>query len=83
MQFRFRDAPEWFRDHMLKYYINELHSIQMAAKKGKEYNDEQFKRIAVEFFTRKGFEVWLDKNNQLWFDVDPDSAEWTFEILRT
>jgi hypothetical protein len=82
MQFRFRDGPEWFHDHILKY-IDELHSIQMAGKKSKEYNDSEFKQIAVEFFTRKGFEVWLDKNNQLWFNIDPDSAEWTFEILRT
>ena len=82
MQFRFRDGPEWFHDHILKY-IDELHSIQMAGKKSSKYNDEQFKRIAVEFFTRKGFTVWLDKNNHLWFDVDPDSAKWTFEILRT
>lgn len=83
MQFRFRDGPEWFHDHIVKYYIDELHSIQMAGKKSAEYNDELFKRTAVEFFTRKGFKVWLDKNNQLWFDIDPDSAEWTFEILRT
>lgn len=83
MQFLFRDAPEWFHDHFLKYYLDELHSIQIAAKKSAEYNDEQFKRIAVEFFTNKGFKVWLDKNNQLWFDVDSDSAEWTYEILRS
>ena len=82
MQFRFRDAPEWFYGHILKY-IDELHSIQMAGKKTKEYNDSVFKQIAVEFFTKKGFKVWLDKNNQLWFDVDANSAEWTFEILRT
>jgi len=82
MQFRFRDGPEWFHDHILKY-IDELHSIQMAGKKSKEYNDSEFKQIAVEFFTNKGFQVWLDKNNQLWFDIDPDSARWTFEILRT
>lgn len=81
MQFRFRDGPEWFHDHIFKY-IDELHSIQMAGKKSAEYNDELFKRTAVEFFTRKGFTVWLDENNLLWFDVDPNSAEWTFEILR-
>lgn len=82
MQFAFRDAPEWFGDHILKYYIDELHNIQMARKKSKEYNDEHFKRIAVEFFTNKGFEVWLDKNNQLWFDVDQTESKWTFEILK-
>lgn len=82
MQFRFRDAPEWFCDVIYKNYIDELHSIQMARKKSAEYSDEQFKRIAVEFFTNKGFEVWLDKDNLLWFDVDPNSANWTFEILR-
>ena len=83
MQFRFREAPEWFYGHLIEHYIDELHRIQMAGKKSSKYNDEQFKRIAVEFFTNKGFEVWLDKNHQLWFDVDPDSAKWTFEILRT
>lgn len=82
MQFSFRDAPEWFSDHILKYYIDELHSIQMAGKKSKEYNDEQFKQIAVEFFTDKGFTVWLNKNKQLWFDVDQTDSKWTFEILR-
>ena len=82
MQFRFRDGTEWFHDHIVKY-IDELHSIQMAGKKSKEYNDSEFKQIAVEFFTNKGFQVWLDKNNQLWFDINPDSARWTFEILRT
>jgi hypothetical protein len=83
MQFRFRDAPEWFHNHFVNYYVDELHSIQMAGKKSKEYIDSEFKQIAVEFFTNKGFEVWLDENNLLWFDVDPDSAKWTFEILRT
>ena len=33
MQFAFRDAPEWFYDHLIKYYIDELHSIQLAGKK--------------------------------------------------
>jgi hypothetical protein len=83
MQFAFRDAPEWFYAHIIKCYIDELHSIQMAGKKNSEYNDEQFKRIAVEFFTNKGFTVWLNQAGQLWFDVDPNSTKWTFEILRT
>lgn len=83
MQFRFRDAPEWFGDHVFQYYIDELHRIHMAAKKGKEYNDKKFKEIAVEYFTDKGFEVWLDKDNLLWFDIDPNSPKWTFEILRS
>lgn len=82
MQFRFRDAPEWFHDHFLKYHVNELHSIHMAGKKSAEYNDKKFKQIAVEYFTLKGFEVWLDQDNYLWFDVDENSAKWTFEILR-
>jgi hypothetical protein len=83
MQFAFRDAPEWFYAHIIKCYIDELHSIQMAGKKNSEYNDEQFKRIAVEFFTNKGFTVWLNQAGQLWFDVDPNSTKWTFEIIRT
>ena len=83
MQFRMKNAPKWFCDVIYKHYIDELHSIQIAAKKSSEYNDEQFKRIAVEFFTNKGFTVWLDKENRLCFDVDPDSAKWTFEILRS
>lgn len=83
MQFAFRDAPEWFYAHIIKCYIDELHSIQMAGKKNSEFNDEQFKRIAVEFFTNKGFTVWLNQAGQLWFDVDPNSTKWTFEILRT
>ena len=83
MQFRFKNAPEWFCDVIYKHYIDELHSIHKAGKKSAEYNDEQFKRIAVEYFTNKGFTVWLDINNQLCFDVDPDSARWTYEILRS
>jgi hypothetical protein len=55
----------------------------MAAKKSAEYDDLKLKEMAVEFFTNKGFTVWLDKNNQLCFDVDPDSARWTYEILRS
>ena len=82
MQFRFRDAPEWFHDHFLKYYVDELHSIKKSQQTVFD-NDLLFKRIAVEFFTNKGFTVWLDENNHIWFDVDPDSAKWTFEILRT
>lgn len=83
MRFAFRDAPEWFSDHILKYYIDELHNIKMAAKKGSEYSDEHFKQVAVEFFTNKGFIVWQNNAGQLWFDVDPTDAKWTFEILRT
>jgi len=82
MKFAFRDAPEWFCNVIFIRYIDELHTIQMAGKKHSEYNDEQFKRIAVEFFTNKGFTVWQNEAGQLWFDIDPTDAKWTFEILR-
>jgi hypothetical protein len=81
MQFRFREAPKWFHDHILNYYTDELHAIQ-AALTVPDYNDRKFKEVAVEFFTSKGFTVWLDQDNHLWFDVDPNSTKWTFEILR-
>jgi len=82
MNFAFGDAPEWFRDHILKYYIDELHTIQKAAKTIPVYNDQKFKEIAVTYFTKRGFTVWLDQDNQLWFDVDANSPKWTFEILK-
>ena len=82
MRFRFREAPEWFYTHVLNYYTEELHNIQKAAKTIPDYDDQRFKEIAVEFFTREGFTVWLDQDNHLWFDVDPDSTKWTFEIIR-
>jgi hypothetical protein len=83
MQFRFRDAPEWFGDHLLTYYIDELHKIQKKAQTlTPNFDDIKFKQLAVKYFSSKGFTAWLDENNQLWFDVDPDSAKWTFEILR-
>jgi hypothetical protein len=82
MQFRFRDAPKWFHDHILNYYTDEFHAIQKAAETIPNYDDKRFKQIAVDFFTSKGFTVWLDQENHLWFDVDPNSAKWTFEILR-
>ena len=82
MQFSFRYAPKWFHDHILNYYTDELHAIQKAAETIPDYDDQRFKQIAVDFFTSKGFTVWLDESNHLWFDVDLDSAEWTFEILR-
>lgn len=49
MQFRFREAPEWFHNHLLNYYINELHAIEQAAKTDSNYNDQRFKQIAVDF----------------------------------
>jgi hypothetical protein len=82
MQFAFREAPKWFHDHILNYYTEELHNIQKAAKTIPDYDDQRFKQIAVDFFTSKGFTTWLNDENHLWFDVDPDSAKWTFEILR-
>jgi hypothetical protein len=82
MQFSFRYAPKWFHDHILNYYTDELHAIQKAAETIPDYDDQRFKQIAVDFFTGKGFTVWLDKSNHLWFDVDLNSAKWTFEILR-
>ncbi len=82
MQFSFRYAPKWFHDHILNYYTDELHAIQKAAETIPNYDDQRFKQIAVDFFTSKGFTVWLDESNHLWFEVDPDSANWTFEILR-
>lgn len=84
MQFRMRDAPEWFSTHLLEYYINELHEIQKKEKAiDPSHDDVKFKQLAVEYFTDKGLTAWLDKNNHIWFDVDPDSANWTFEILRS
>lgn len=82
MQFAFREAPKWFYNHVLTHYSNELHTIQKAANTEPTYSDQKFKEIAVDYFTRKGFTVWLDDDNHLWFDVDPDSANWTWEILR-
>jgi len=82
VQFSFRYAPKWFHDHILNYYTDELHAIQKAAETIPNYDDQRFKQIAVDFFTSKGFTVWLDESNHLWFEVDPDSANWTFEILR-
>ena len=83
MQFRIKNAPEWFCNVIYKHYIDELHEIQKKAKTIPDYKDQRFKQIAVDFFICKGFTVWLDKENHLCFDVDPDSAKWTFEILRT
>ena len=82
MRFRFRDAPIWFSDHLMENYINELHKIQ---KKQQTLfsNKRLFKEIAIEFFSSKGFTVWLDTDNHLWFDVDFTGPEWTFEILRS
>ena len=82
MKFAFRYAPEWFHDHILKYYTDELHAIQKAAKTIPDYDDKRFKQIAVDFFTSKGFTVWLDEENHLWFEIDQHSPKWTFEILR-
>jgi hypothetical protein len=82
MQFSFMYAPKWFHDHILNYYTDELHAIQKAAETIPDYDDQRFKQTAVDFFTSKGFTVWLDESNHLWFEVDPDSAKWTFEILR-
>ena len=83
MQFRMKNAPKWFCDVIFKHYTDELHAINMAAKTMPDYDDKKFKDIAVEFFTKKGFTVWLDKENRLCFDLDPDSPKWTFEILRS
>lgn len=82
MQFRMRDAPEWFADHIFKYYTDELVKIQKSQQTVFD-NEKLFKRIAVDYFTDKGFTVWLDEENYIWFDVDPTSEHWTFEILRT
>jgi hypothetical protein len=82
MQFRMRNAPEWFCGAIYRYYINELHEIEKAAKTIPNYTDQRFKEIAVEYFAGKDFTVWLDADNHICFDVDPNSAKWTFEILR-
>lgn len=82
MQFRMKNAPEWFCNVIYKHYIDELHAIEQVAKTDPNHNDQRFKQIAVDFFIRKGFTVWIDQGNHLCFDVDPDSAKWTFEILR-
>ena len=82
MQFRMRNAPKWFCDAIYRYYADELHEIEKAAKTIPNYTDQRFKQIAVDFFIHKGFTVWLDEENHLWFDVDSNSPKWTFEILR-
>jgi hypothetical protein len=82
MIFRFREAPEWFTTHILNHYVEELHDIQKAANTEPKYSDQKFKQIAVDYFSSKGFTVWLDQENHICFDVDPDSAKWTFEILK-
>jgi hypothetical protein len=77
-----RNAPKWFCDAIYRYYADELHEIEKAAKTIPNYTDQRFKQIAVDFFIHKGFTVWLDEENHLWFDVDSNSPKWTFEILR-
>ena len=84
MQFCFRDGPVWFGDHLLENYINELHKIQKKAKAlAPDFDEIKFKKLSVEFFTSKGYTVWLDQDNHLWFDVDFTGPEWTFKILRS
>jgi len=84
MKFRFRDGPVWFSDHVMENYINELHKIQKKQKTLiPDFNEIKFKQLAVDFFSMKGFTVWLDQDNHLWFDVDFTGPEWTFEILRS
>jgi hypothetical protein len=84
MQFRFRDAPIWFSDHLMENYINELHELQKKENRlAPNFDETGFKRIAVEFFTTKGFKVWLDSDLHLWFDVDFTGPKWTYEILRS
>jgi hypothetical protein len=77
-----RNAPEWFCNLIFRHYTEELHNIQKAANTEPTYSDQKFKEIAVDYFTEKGFTVWLDAENHICFDVDPNSAKWTFEILR-
>ncbi len=77
-----RDCPEWFNTLLINNYINELHIIKRKAEQEHSaYDDKQFKNIAVEFFKNKGFIVWLDEKNQLWFDINENDSRWTFEIL--
>ena len=83
MQFRMKNAPEWFRNVIYKHYINELHAIEQVAKTIPDYNDQKFKEIALDYFNNKGFTVWLDQGNHLCFDLDFDNPKWFFEILRT
>ena len=84
MQFRFRDGPVWFSEHLAENYMNELHRIQKKSKTiGSNFNEIRFKQIAVEFFSKKGFTVWVDSDLNLWFDIDFTGPEWTYEILRS
>lgn len=82
MQFRVRDAPEWFNDHLLSNYVNELHRVQETLKPEPGYTNLEFRQMACEFFKEKGFDVWLDEEGHLWFDIDANSPQWTFEILK-
>jgi len=83
MQFAFRDAPEWFKTYVMDNYIDELHELQKKANTlAPDFNESEFKRIAVEFFTLKGFKVWHEPDLHLWFDVDFNGPEWTFHILK-
>lgn len=83
MQFAFRNAPEWFYDHIIKYYTDDLYRIQKTlGVDPKLHNNREFKQITVDYFTEKGFTVWLDEDDTLWFDIDQDSTKWTYEILR-
>jgi len=83
MQFRMKNAPEWFCNVIYKHYIDELHDIHMQIKTTPNYTDLVFKEIALDYFSNKGFTVWLDQGNHLCFDLDPDNPKWFFEILRT
>ena len=84
MQFRFRDGPVWFSDHLMENYINELHEIQKKQKiLVPDFDEIKFKQLAVDFFSKKGFTVWVDSDLHLWFDVDFTGPEWTYEILRS
>lgn len=82
MKFRLRDAPEWFANHVINSYIDELHRIIEARKHNPKFNNLEFRQISCSFFKEKGFNVWLDDEGHLWFDIEQDSPKWTFEILR-
>ena len=65
-------APPWFYKFVKEEWQDEYRSILLR--------DKDMESV-VEFFNSKGITAWY-KNHNIWMDVDFNTPEWTFRMLK-
>jgi hypothetical protein len=81
MKFPFRTCPDWFINFLCDKHLDSFHEFVADEKINLNTDKELLMHKAQEYFGKQGFICWV-QDYQLWFEIDENSNETFFNILK-